>query len=228
MKRILAVALVLSFATVAMAAPALQYNVVYGGSADATWTPIADQFTQAVDDQLVPIAGYNPTSIHTFYVYGSATGLAAGENVQLVVSDILASAGVVDQFSLIEGATYDPAGPVTSAPVFTHADGGVAGDNLGITSTVATAAMALQPLEGGGMGTYDWLGTLYVTWNGVGQATLSVGPSTGSAWVTNLSGTANPQPAGSSVGDVISFGAIPEPITMTLLGIGGLLLRRRR
>lgn len=228
------------------------------GSANAAWLevttsiayafdPVTKEYLASVPDPTVTQAG--PVGYWVDF-YFTAGGFAAGQtgfgNMSFgtpVTAGLTLDAA---QGYYADAATFtwhNTKGSATIAPVWSdNKDGGTVGDMLGILVGINNFGLGKageDPRATLGQGTSVYVGSVPVIWDGHTLATMTlfngvqgsntpwsvilttkalVGQTTGMTMVGD----------GRAAGQTITFGEIPEPATMALLAIGGLLALRRR
>lgn len=244
MKRLLVATLVLALVPVLASAASVTYTLNYATSTDSTFTSFADM-SSAWDASAGPkgLANpvFNPAYYHILNVSASVTGLAAGEDVNQLGLGFNLGAGLTASSIGWSGSDEmvgvpKQTGGTQQVPVLSSSDAGPsATDLLGIVAEI-TQKPAWKSQFGEAGSAYNWVGSIYVLWDGLTTTTATVfgDPPTGSTWVTwagNATGTSTvavDMPIGTSSGGAYAF-TIPEPATMGLLAIGAIgLIRRRR
>lgn len=246
-KRILAAVLVLALVPIVASAATLTYTFTYVTTYSVSGTVYTNIGNKSA--QLAGAAGYDPTWVNRFAVNVSVAGMNAGENVGQLgvgVTNTTGSGVILRPGQTFEWVANNPSysywdptlnggdGGTTTAAVFkANQDAGTSSHDLrAVDVEVSSGSAAFNQV--GQAGAYQ-LGTVYVTWNGTQNSTMSAfgdpAASPWAIWTNNTTGTGSAaSPAVTVNTGTFSFVTAPEPATMALLAIGGasLLLKRRR
>lgn len=244
MKRMLTVLLVLGvMSAVSMAAVTLTYDLRYETTYNSSNTSIGDKsatFNGGIS------AGYDPTWSNRFGLYVSVSGLASGEDLNQLSFGFGFTGGCSMYNTTFTGSTTsvnvqtgvdDDNNPTfQTLPIFSSvSDSGTPGDLRGWLATINAGPAFVSQF--GENTTYNKVGTIRCKWDGVtnnSEFQVFGDPPGGSTFVTWVNNNGFPYSTTidasvrTAVGDSQLFTTVPEPATMGLLALGGLLLRRRR
>ena len=246
--------LVLGLASLSAPAATISYSIVYettftNDASCSTSATGADRYDMIFNSGLYP-AGYDTHWVNRLAIYYTASGLAAGEDVNVAGFGITMSGGfsLSTKYASVQWRAYnpqvtitDPTSPPdqkTAALYTTNEDAGAANDLRGILA-ITSAAMAWgleqQDPPAGPEIAPQKLGWIFVKWDGGSAGITAFGdPPTGSSWSkyadndAGLSSTIVSITGGTVSGHLDIISDLPEPCALSLLALGCLGLVRRR
>jgi len=210
--------------------------VLMAGFAQAATLNVQANVTAAYDSlwNVVTLPDIN-TNVGTPLIYQvdysfTIADLIAGQQGFGNMAMNLSLNGVADQLGWSGDSSTFKVGP-TNTPIWSdNGDYGVVGDLQGVVVGISgfNTANAVDPRPTLGQdGDVRYVGSVYVLWDGVTPASVDA-TVTGFSTISTAGQLASD--AGTAFATSVTFGAIPEPATMSLLALGGLaaLIRRRK